>query len=116
MISTNDFKTNVTIEFEGNIYRVIEFLHVKPGKGAAFVRTKLRNLRTGGIIDHTFNAGVKLKKAQINKIPMQYLYADGNKHIFMNNENYEQIEIEENMIASEIKYLPEGASADVIFF
>ncbi|VEU80691.1 elongation factor P [Haploplasma axanthum] len=116
MISTNEFKTNVTIEFEGNIFQVIEFLHVKPGKGAAFVRTKLRNLRTGSVIDYTFNAGVKVKKAQINKVPMQYLYVDGTKHVFMNTETYEQLEVEGEQIESEIKFLPEGASTELIMF
>ena len=92
MISTNEFKTGQTIVHEGNLYSVIEFMHVKPGKGAAFVRTKLRNLRTGSVTDYTFNAGTKIERAQIDKIMMQYLYIDGEKHIFMNTENYEQIE------------------------
>ena len=77
MISTNEFKTGQTIVQDGHIYQVIEFMHVKPGKGAAFVRTKLRNLRTGSVTDYTFNAGTKVERAQIDKNVMQYLYASG---------------------------------------
>lgn len=116
MISTNDFKTGQTILYEGNIYSVIEFLHVKPGKGGAFVRTKLRNLRTGSITDVTFNAGTKVDRAQIDKISMQYLYADGDKHVFMNTESYEQIEIPKFQIENELNYIYEGLSVDVMFY
>lgn len=116
MISTNDFKTGQTIVHEGNIYSVIEFMHVKPGKGGAFVRTKLRNLRTGSVTDYTFNAGTKVERAQIDKNMMQYLYADGDKHIFMNNETYEQIEIPAQQIEYELKYIIEGMSVEVMFY
>jgi elongation factor P len=116
MISTNDFKTGQTIVHEGNIYSVIEFMHVKPGKGGAFVRTKLRNLRTGSVTDYTFNAGTKVERAQIDKNMMQYLYADGDKHIFMNNESYEQIEIPAQQIEYELKYIIEGMSVEVMFY
>ncbi|MDY0277045.1 MAG: elongation factor P [Acholeplasma sp.] len=116
MVSTNDFKTNMTIEFEGNIFQVLEFLHVKPGKGAAFVRSRLRNLRTGAVIDYTFNAGVKVKKAQINRVPMQYLYADGLNHVFMNQETYEQIELNRDLIEEELKYISEGMKVELIIF
>ncbi len=116
MISTNEFKTGQTIAFDGNIFQVIEFMHVKPGKGSAFVRTKLRNLRTGAVIDYTFNAGTKVERAQIDKISMQYLYADGDRHIFMNNDTYEQIEIPEFQIENELKYIYESMSVDVMFY
>lgn len=116
MISTNEFKTGQTIVYDGNIYSVIEFMHVKPGKGAAFVRTKLRNLRTGSVTDYTFNAGTKVERAQIDKNMMQYLYADGDKHIFMDNETYEQIEIPANQIQNELKYIYEGESVEVMFY
>lgn len=116
MISTSDFKTGLTIAYEGNIFQVIEFLHVKPGKGAAFVRSKLRNLRTGSVIDYTFNAGEKFEKAQIDKVPMQYLYASGNQHVFMNNETYDQIEIDQSQIENEIKYIAEGFTVDVVTY
>lgn len=116
MISTNEFKTGQTIVYDGNIYSVIEFMHVKPGKGAAFVRTKLRNLRTGSVTDYSFNAGTKVERAQIDKNMMQYLYADGDRHIFMNNETYEQIEIPANQIQNELKYIYEGESVEVMFY
>ncbi|MDD4193716.1 MAG: elongation factor P [Acholeplasmataceae bacterium] len=116
MISTNDFKTGQTIVHEGNIYSVIEFMHVKPGKGGAFVRTKLRNLRTGSVTDYTFNAGTKVERAQIDKIMMQYLYASGDQHVFMNTESYEQIEIPGSQIEYELKYIFEGMSVEVMFF
>lgn len=116
MISTNEFKTGQTIVHEGNIYSVIEFMHVKPGKGAAFVRTKLRNLRTGSVTDYTFNAGTKVERAQIDKIMMQYLYTENNTYIFMNNENYEQIEIPIAQIERELNYIFEGMSVEVMFY
>jgi elongation factor P len=98
MISTSDFKTGLTILHDNNIFQILEFMHVKPGKGAAFVRTKLRNLRSGAVIDHTFNAGVKVDRAQIDKLPMQYLYQNGDTYAFMNAENYEQIELTKKQI------------------
>jgi len=116
MISTNEFKTGQTIAFDGNIFQVIEFMHVKPGKGSAFVRTKLRNLRTGAVIDYTFNAGTKVERAQIDKISMQYLYANGDRHVFMNNETYEQIEIPEFQIEKELKFIYDSMNVDVMFY
>lgn len=116
MISTNEFKTNMTIEFDGNIFQVLEFLHVKPGKGAAFVRSKLRNLRTGAVIDYTFNAGVKVKKAQISRVSMQYLYNDGVNHVFMNNETYDQVEIPLALIEDQIKFIYENMNVEVVYF
>jgi elongation factor P len=116
MISTSDFKTGLTILYDGNIYQIIEFMHVKPGKGSAFVRTKLRNLRTGAVIDNTFNAGVKMDKAQIDRIQMQYIYANGDMHVFMNTETYEQIEIPESQIEHELKFIYEGMKVDVNFY
>ena len=116
LISTNDFKTGETIVHEGNLYSVIEFMHVKPGKGGAFVRTKLRNLRTGSVTDYTFNAGTKVERAQIDKIMMQYLYASGDQHVFMNTESYEQIDIPGSQIEYELKYIYEGMSVEVMFY
>ncbi len=116
MVSTNDFKTGMTIEYEGNIYSVIEFQHVKPGKGGAFVRTKLRNLRTGSVIDKTFNAGINMSQAQIDKSQMQYLYASDETHVFMNNDTYEQIEIHKSMIENELLYLTEGININIISY
>ncbi len=116
MISVNDFKTGSTIEVDGDIWRVIEFQHVKPGKGAAFVRSKLRNLRSGNINEKTFRAGEKVKRAQIDNLHMQYLYANGDDHIFMNNETYDQIEIPANQIEYELKFLRENMEVHVIQF
>ena len=116
MISTNEFKTGQTILHEGHIYQVIEFMHVKPGKGNAFVRTKLRNLRTGAVTDYTFNAGTKIERAQIDKHMMQYLYADGDRYNFMNTESFEQIEIPFVQIERELNYIFEGMSVEVMFY
>ena len=116
MVSTNDFKTGLTIEYEGNIYSVIEFQHVKPGKGGAFVRSKLRNLRSGSIIDKTFNAGINLNQAIIDKSPMQYLYQAGDDTIFMNMDTFEQIELSNEKIKNELLYLTEGMTINIIFY
>lgn len=116
MISTSDFKTGLTISFDGNIYQIIDFMHVKPGKGAAFVRSKLRNLRTGSVIDHTFSASEKMDRAQIDKTRMQYLYSSGETHVFMNMETYEQIELNASQIEQESKYIFEGMLVDLMFY
>ena len=91
MISSNDFKTGMTIVLDGVIFQVIEFLHVKPGKGAAFVRTKLKNLNTGNSMEKTFRAGEKMEQAILDRREMQYLYSDGREYTFMDTENYEQM-------------------------
>ena len=93
MVNVNDIKNGMTILFEGNIYMVIDFLHVKPGKGAAFVKAKLKNLRTGSTVEKTFNSSIKLEKANIEKSSMQYLYTTGDTYTFMNMETYEQVEL-----------------------
>lgn len=116
MISVNDFRTGSTIEVEGDIWRVIEFQHVKPGKGAAFVRTKLRNLRSGNINEKTFRAGEKVKRAQIDNSRMQYLYANGDDHVFMDNETYEQVELPAKQIEYELKFLKENMEVHIIQF
>ncbi|AMQ06689.1 MULTISPECIES: elongation factor P [Sporosarcina] len=116
MISVNDFKTGLTIEFDGDIWRVMDFQHVKPGKGAAFVRSKLRNLRSGNVNEKTFRAGEKVAKAQIDNRRMQYLYANGDEHVFMDNESYEQIELPEKQIEDELKFLKENMEVHVILF
>lgn len=113
MISVNDFKTGLTIEVDNGIWRVIEFQHVKPGKGAAFVRSKLRNLRTGAIQEKTFRAGEKVGKAQIDNKRMQYLYVSGDQHVFMDTESYEQIELSEDTIEYELKFLKENMEVHI---
>lgn len=116
MINVNDIKNGMTILFEGNIYTVLEFSHVKPGKGAAFVQAKLKNLRTGSIIEKRFNSGVKLEKAMIQKTSMQFLYADGNNYCFMNMETYEQTELSKEQIGDGINYLKEGLDVMLTFY
>jgi elongation factor P len=116
MISVNDFKTGLTIEVDNGIWQVIEFQHVKPGKGAAFVRSKLRNLRTGAIQEKTFRAGEKVAKAHIENRKMQYLYASGDMHVFMDNETYEQTELPEASIERELKFLKENMEVHIMTF
>ncbi len=108
MISTNDLKNGVTILYEGNIYVVMETQHVKPGKGAAIVKAKLKNLRTGAIFEQTFNAGVKVATARIEKQLMQYLYNMNDVYYFMNMDTYEQLELNSSAIGDDAKYLKEN--------
>ncbi|MCI5703027.1 MAG: elongation factor P [Erysipelotrichaceae bacterium] len=116
MINVNDIKNGMTILFEDNIYTVLEFSHVKPGKGAAFVQAKLKNLRTGSIVEKRFNSGVKLEKAMVEKKSMHFLYASGDVYNFMNMETYEQIEITKDQIGDDAKFLKEDLIVDVTFF
>ncbi|MFD0943611.1 elongation factor P [Savagea faecisuis] len=114
MISVNEFRTGLTIEVDGDIWRVLEFQHVKPGKGAAFVRSKLRNLRNGNIQEKTFRGGEKVNRAQIDNRKMQYLYANGDAHVFMDNETYDQIEIPSDKIEYELKFLLENMEVSIM--
>ena len=108
MISTNDLKNGITIEYEGNIYVVMDTQHVKPGKGAAIVKAKLKNLRTGSIVEQTFNAGVKVATVRIEKQLMQYLYNMSGVFYFMNMESYEQLELQQSQIGDNVKFLKEN--------
>ncbi|MBM7701572.1 elongation factor P [Metabacillus iocasae] len=116
MISVNDFRTGLTVEVDGGIWRVVDFQHVKPGKGAAFVRSKLRNLRTGAIQEKTFRAGEKVGRAQIDNRKMQYLYANGDQHVFMDTESYEQIELPGTQIEYELKFLKENMEVSIMMY
>lgn len=116
MITTNNFKTGLTIQYDGSIFQVIEFQHVKPGKGSAFVRSKLRNLRTGAVIDKTFNSGLKIETAMIEKNPMSYLYQNGETHVFMNNDTYEQLELHESQLEGKLQFLLEGMEIIIISY
>ncbi|GGB62028.1 elongation factor P [Lentibacillus populi] len=116
MISVNDFKTGLTIEVDNDIWQVLEFQHVKPGKGAAFVRSKLRNLRNGNIQEKTFRGGEKVNKAHIENRKMQYLYASGDTHAFMDTNTYEQIEIQTSQIEHELKFMKENMEVSVITY
>ncbi len=115
MINVNDFKTGMTINYEGNLYQVLEFQHVKPGKGAAIVKAKLKNLKTGSIAEQTFNAGIKVPQGHVEKIKMQYLYESGGSYTFMNMNTYEQVELQASQIQNEVKFLKEGLEV-LIFF
>lgn len=116
MINVNDFKTGVTIVVDDNIYQVIEFQHVKPGKGPAFVRTKLKNLRTGANIDYTFNSGIKVERAIVEKKAMQYLYNTGDNYVFMNMETYEQVELNKTLLEDQIDFLKENLEVEMVFY
>jgi elongation factor P len=116
MISVNDFKTGVTVELEGQVYAVTDFQHVKPGKGAAFVRAKLKNVKSGGVVEKTFRGGEKLHRAHLDKRGMQYLYMDGDGYVFMDNENYEQITISRNDMGEGLKWLMENMTIQVVLF
>ena len=116
MINVNDFKTGMTIKVDNNIYTVVEFQHVKPGKGAAFVKTKLKNLRTGATVEHSFNSGVKVERAHVEKQNTQFLYSDGDTFHFMNMNTYEQMEINRKQIEEEAKYLKENMDVDLVFY
>jgi len=116
MISINDIKNGMTIAIDGNIYTIVEFLHVKPGKGPAFVRIKLKNLRTGATTEQTFNTNIKIEKAHIEKNNMQFLYENSGMYNFMNMETYEQIELPKESIGDDVKYLKEGMDVDITFY
>ncbi len=113
-ISTADFKNGLTIEVDKAIWRILSFQHVKPGKGGAFVRSKLKNLRTGAVQEKTFRAGAKMEQAPIESRKMQYLYADGDSYVFMDTDNYEQISIPGDEIKTELNYLQENMEVNVI--
>jgi len=113
MINVNDFKNGMTIKIDNNIFQILEFQHVKPGKGPAFVRTKIKNLRTGATIDNTFNAGIKVETARIEKKDMQFLYSMGNTYYFMNMEDYEQIEVDGDSLGVEKNYLKENMNINI---
>jgi len=116
MISVNDLKTGLTIEVDNSIWQVMEFQHVKPGKGAAFVRTKLRNLRNGNIQEKTFRGGEKVNRAHIEHKKMQYLYASGDVHAFMDTNTYEQIEMQSSQIENELKFIKENMEVSIIMY
>lgn len=116
MISVNDFKTGLTIEVEGDLFTVLDFQHVKPGKGAAFVRSKLKNLRNGNTVERTFRAGENVGRAHIENRQMQYLYASGKEHTFMDTESFEQITLEEKQIEWELKFLLENTNINIMSY
>ena len=113
MISAGDFRNGITIELDNNIYQIIEFQHVKPGKGAAFVRTKLKNIKSGGVVEKTFRPTEKCPQARIDRKDMQYLYSDGDLFNFMDMENYEQIALNADAIGDTLKFVKENEMVKV---
>ena len=116
MISVNDFKTGLSIEVDGDIFTVVEFQHVKPGKGAAFVRTKLKNIRNGNTVEKTFRAGESVGRAHIENKQMQYLYASGNEHTFMDTETFDQITLESKQLEWELNFLIENMLIHILSY
>ena len=114
MISSNDFRPGVTIVLDGAVWRVIEFLHVKPGKGSAFVRTKLKNSQTGSVIERTFRAGETVPQANLEKSTMQHTYKEGDDYVFMDMESYEENRLSARQIGDRIKYIKEGMEVNVV--
>ncbi|MDE7178474.1 MAG: elongation factor P [Lachnospiraceae bacterium] len=108
MVSAGDFRNGITIEFEGNVYQIIEFQHVKPGKGAAFVRTKLKNIINGGVVEKTFRPTEKCPQARIDRKDMQYLYSDGDLYNFMDTETYDQIALNADAVGDALKFVKEN--------
>ena len=113
MISAGDFRNGVTLEIDGQVVQILEFQHVKPGKGAAFVRTKLKNVINGGVVERTFRPTEKFPQARIERVDMQYLYSDGDLFYFMNVENYEQIALNEETIGDALKFVKENEMVKV---
>ena len=107
MISAGDFRNGVTLEIEGNVYQIVEFQHVKPGKGAAFVRTKIKNIKSGGIVERTFRPTEKFPAARIDRVDMQYLYSDGDLFYFMNTETFDQVALNADAIGDALKFVKE---------
>ena len=114
MISVNDLKNGLTLELDNGLWSVVEFLHVKPGKGAAFVRTKLKNVETGNVLEKTFRAGEKVAKAMLNRKEMQYLYKAGEEFVMMDLESYEQLQLTKDQVGDGVKYMKEDMVVQVL--
>lgn len=108
MVSAGDFRNGITVEIEGNVFQIIEFQHVKPGKGAAFVRTKLKNIKSGGVVEKTFRPTEKFENAHIDRADMQYLYSDGDLFYFMDVNTYDQIPLSSDMVGDALKFVKEN--------
>ena len=115
-ININEIKNGMTIIIDGNLCLIEEFQHVKPGKGSAFMKMKLRNLRTGSLVEETYNTNIKIERARVERLPMQYLYSMGDSYVFMNNETYEQLEIPAEKLTNEIKFLKEGLDISITMY
>ena len=115
-ITTNDLKNGITLELDGVLFQVVEFQHVKPGKGGAFVRSKIRNLRNGAVIDRTFNAGVRVEQAILDRKDMQFLYRDGDEYVFMDLESYDQQNVSPVALGDAADYMVENSVAIIAFY
>ena len=116
MITAGEFRKGVTVEWDGGVWNIVDFQHVKPGKGAAFVRTKIKNIMTGAVVERTFNPTDKMPRAVVETKEMQYVYADGDLYYFMDIENYEQIPLNKENVVDAIPYVKEGTNVSVRFF
>ena len=115
-ISINDIKNGMTIIVDGKLCTIEDFQHVKPGKGSAFMRMKLRNLRTGALVENTYNTNITVERARVDRLPMSYLYANGDEYVFMNNETYEQMEIPGEKLKEQLKFLKEGMEVQIVTY
>ena len=116
MITAGDFRNGLTFEFEGNVYQVVEFQHVKPGKGAAFVRTKMKNVMTGAVVERTFNPTEKVEQARIDRKEMEYLYEDSGLYYFMDQETYEQTPLSEDQLGDAMKFVMENMTVKILSY
>ncbi len=116
MISSNDFRPGVSIELDGSVWKVVEFLHVKPGKGSAFVRTKLKNAQTGSVVEKTFRAGETVPRANLEKRTMQHTYKDGEQLVFMDMETFEEARLSQDQVGDQAKYLKEEMEVNVLYW
>ena len=116
MISAGEFRNGITFEFEGNVYQIVEFQHVKPGKGAAFVRTKLKNVITGGVVEKTFRPTEKCEKAHIDRRDMQFFYVDGDLYYFMDNETFDMMPISASQIGDALKFVKENMDCKILSY
>ncbi len=115
-ISTSDFKTGMTIDLPEGLFQISDFQHVKPGKGGAFVRTTLKNVRTGSVLDRTFRAGEKMERAIVDKTDMQFLYNDGTDYVFMNSQTYDQLNVSPATLGDTVNYLIESNSVNILMY
>ena len=116
MISSNDFRSGVSIVLDGSVWKVVEFLHVKPGKGSAFVRTKLKNVQSGNVVEKTFRAGESVPQANIEKRTMQHTYKDGEQYVFMDMESYEEISIDPKQLGDRVRFIKPEMEANILFW
>ncbi len=116
MITAGDFRNGLTFEYDGNVYQVVEFQHVKPGKGAAFVRTKMKNVMTGGVVERTFNPTEKVEPARIERKEMEYLYEDSGLYYFMDQETYEQIPLGQDQLGDALKFVMENMTVKILSY